>query len=84
MALYLALTYHCREAHCRVEIRKLGDFLGMCETTTKQHLKALVNAKIVGKKLKFALRNGKRVCLANEYTLLDVPSEGKSRATPSA
>lgn len=72
IGVYTYLAYHARQHKCSLEIRKLEEFLGCSESTIKRTLNHLVTEKIIGKKSRFAKHNGKRVCLANEYVLLDV------------
>lgn len=77
IAVYTGLAYHSRQDRCSLEIRKLGEFVGLSESAVKRTLKVLVDAKIIGKRSRSAKHNGKRICLANEYLLIDVPLGGE-------
>jgi predicted transcriptional regulator len=47
--------------------------VGLSESAVKRTLKVLVDAKIVAKRARVGRHNGKKICVANEYLLVDVP-----------
>lgn len=83
VAVYTVLAYYTRETKATIEIRTIREFLGMCETTAKDTLKLLLEKKLIRKRLRYGRVNGKRVCLANEYLLVNVPAEGERHSRPS-
>lgn len=73
ISTYTALAYHTRESRCAVEIRRIAVTAGLGETSIKGALKLLVTHGLVHQRRRLGKINGKQVCLANEYTLIDVP-----------
>lgn len=82
VATYTALAYHTRESRSLVETRRIAETAGLSEASIKRALKLLVTHKLVHKRARFGKISGKQVCLANEYTLLDVPPSDREKPTP--
>ena len=76
---YTALACFTRESRCEIEIRKLADLVGDSTDTMKRGLADLVKVKAIRVKARFSRKGGKRVCLPNEYTLIDL---GAPKKTP--
>lgn len=81
VAVYTVLAHHTRETKSVIEIRTIQEFLGFSDTTAKRALRILIEEKLIKKRLRYGRVNGKQVCLANEYLLVNVPAE-RSEPTP--
>ena|ERR1039458_4819983 len=76
---YTALAYYATHApKCAVEIRKLGEIVGDSTNTVKRGIEDLVKARAIRVKARFSRKGGKRVCLPNEYTLIDLGEPKKT------
>lgn len=75
IAVYTVLAHHTRETKSVIEIRTIREFMGISESTAKRALKALLDEKLIKKRMRYGRVNGKQVCLANEYLLVNVPAE---------
>jgi predicted transcriptional regulator len=82
VAVYTVLAHYTRETKVTIEIRTIQEFLGFSETTAKRTLRLLVEKKLIRKRLRYGKVSGKRVCLANEYLLVNVPAEQDSSHPP--
>jgi DNA-binding Lrp family transcriptional regulator len=80
IAVYTVLAYHTRETKSTLEIRIIQEFLGISDTTVKRTLRALLKEKLIGKRARYGKVAGKRICLANEYLLVNVPIDGNESA----
>lgn len=73
---YNSLAYYAHGERCSVEIKRLGEIVGLSESSTKRGLAELVKIGAVRvKKKSRRTTGGNRMILPNEYTLVDVPEK---------